>query len=399
MTDPRGLATTYVYDGLDNLIQQSSPDTGVTVYMVDAAGNRIQATDAAGDVVQMTYDELNRVTSKTFPNDPAENITYRYDEPAAGFGIGRLTSVTDEVGTTSYVYDTRSNVVQETRVDYGMTDVTTYAYDLADHVVQMTYPSGRIATYTRDAMGRVADVATAADAAAVPVAVVSSATYEPFGPLTSLAYGNNLNLSVQYDRDYRPSARLLTGTAIVQDLSYAVDADGNITAIGDLAAAARSQVFQYDALQRLSFANGLYGQLSYGYDAVGSRLSQMGGTDNLAQSYAYAANSNELASIVNGSTTRSFTYTAAGNLALDNHGAGTFLAYSYDQKNRLVQVANQSKILATFDYDFRGLRVGKDITGKPKTTGGFKTRTMLFHYDRQGHFIAENNKAESTLTE
>jgi RHS repeat-associated protein len=64
-----------------------------------------------------------------------------------------------------------------------------------------------------------------------------------------------------------------------------------------------------------------------------------------------------------------------------------------------VQVANQSKILATFDYDFRGLRVGKDITGKPKKIGGFKTRTMLFHYDRQGHFVAENNKAESTLTE
>jgi RHS repeat-associated protein len=399
VTDPRGLGTTYVYDGLDNLIQQSSPDTGVTVYVVDAAGNRVQETDAAGDVAQMAYDALNRLTSKTFPNDPAENITYRYDEPAAGYGIGRLTSVTDEVGTTSYVYDARGNVVQETRVDYGMTDITAYAYDLADHVVQMTYPSGRIVTYTRDAMGRIADVATAANTAAAPVAVVSNATYLPFGPLASLGYGNNLNLAVQYDDDYRPNARLVTGTATMQDLSYTVDADSNITAIGDLVTAARSQVFQYDALQRLNFANGLYGQLNYGYDAVGNRLSQTGGTDNLAQSYAYAANSNELASIVNGSTTRSFTYTAAGNLALDNHGDGTFLAYSYDQKNRLVQVANQSKILATFDYDFRGLRVGKDITGKPKKIGGFKTRTMLFHYDRQGHFIAENNKAESTLTE
>jgi RHS repeat-associated protein len=399
VTDPRGLATTYVYDGLDNLIQQSSPDTSVMVYMVDAADNRVQVTDAAGHVAQMTYDALNRLTSKTFPNDPAENITYRYDEPAAGFGIGRLTSVTDEVGTTSYVYDARGNVVQEMRVDYGMTDVTVYAYDLADHVVQMTYPSGRIVTYTRDAMGRIADVATAANSAAVPVAVVSSATYEPFGPLASLSYGNNLNLSMQYDQDYQPSARLVTGAATVQDFSYTVDADGNITAIGDRALAARSQVFQYDALQRLSFANGLYGQLSYGYDDVGNRLSQIGGTDNLAQSYDYAANSNELESIVNGSTTRSFTYTAAGNLARDDHGDGTFLAYSYDQKNRLVQVANQSKILATFDYDFRGLRVGKDITGKPKKIGGFKTRTMLFHYDRQGHFIAENNKAESTLTE
>jgi YD repeat-containing protein len=200
-------------------------------------------------------------------------------------------------------------------------------------------------------------------------------------------------------RNYQPSARLVTGAAIVQDLSYTVDADGSITAIGDLATAARSQVLQYDALQRLGFANGLYGQLSYGYDAVGNRLSETGGTDNLAQSYAYAANSNELQSVVNGPTRRNLTYTPAGNLARDDHRDGTFMAYSYDEKNRLVQVANQSKILATFDYDFRGLRVGKDISGKPKKIGGFKTRTMLFHYDRRGHFIAENNKAETTVTD
>jgi RHS repeat-associated protein len=399
VTDPRGLATTYVYDGLDNLIQQSSPDTGVTVYVVDAAGNRLQAVDAAGNVVQMTYDALNRLTSKTFPNDPAENIAYRYDEPAGGFGIGRLTSVNDEVGTTSFVYDARGNVEQETRIDYGMTDITAYAYDLADDVVQMIYPSGRVVTYTRDAMGRITDVATAANSVAVPAAVVSGATYEPFGPLTSLGYGNNLDLSVQYDQDYQPSARLVTGSATVQDLSYTVDADGNITAIGDLVTGARSQIFQYDALQRLTFANGLYGQLSYGYDGVGNRLSQTGGTDNLAESYAYAANSNELASVVNSTTTRSFTYTVAGNLALDNHSDGTFLAYSYDQKNHLVQAANQSKILATFDYDFRGLRVGKDTTGSPRQASSLTAPTMLFHYDRQGHIIAENDNVESTLTE
>ncbi len=100
VTDPRGLATSYVYDGLDNLIEVSSPDTGATVYVVDDAGNRIQQTDAAGVVMQMSYDALNRTTAKTYPADPAENVTYRYDEPAAGFGIGRLTSVTDSSGGT-----------------------------------------------------------------------------------------------------------------------------------------------------------------------------------------------------------------------------------------------------------------------------------------------------------
>jgi RHS repeat-associated protein len=406
VTDPRGLATTYVYDGLDNLIQQSSPDTGVTVYVVDAAGNRIQATDAAGHVVQMSYDALNRITAKTFPNDPTENITYTYDQASGGFGIGRLTSVSDESGTTSLVYDARGNVTQETHVIDGVSYATAYAYDLADHVVQVTYPSGRIVTYTRDAMGRVTDIATAANSAAVPVAVVSGAAYDPFGPLASLAYGNGLDLSVQYDEDYQPSTRLVAGTSTVQDLSYTFDADGDITAIGDLVTAARSQVFQYDALQRLSFANGLYGQLGYGYDAVGNRLTQTGGTTSLSQSYAYAANSNELLQVVNGGTTRSFTYTAAGNVAEDNHGDGTFLAYAYDEGNRLVQVANQSQVVAIYDHDYLGRRVVKDVSGTPKKVHKHPKKKQLppvvthFIYDRAGHVLAEADAATgATLKE
>ncbi len=348
VTDPRGLATSYVYDGLDNLIEVSSPDTGATVYVVDDAGNRVQQTDAAGVVVQMSYDALNRITARTYPADPAENVTYRYDEAAAGFGIGRLTGVSDSSGSTAYVYDPRGNVVQENHVVGGRSYITSYAYDLANHVAQITYPSGRIVSYTRDTMGRIGGVATQANSSAVPVAVASSATYAPFGPLTSLTYGNGLTLSVSYDQDYQPSARLVTGAASVQDLAYGVDADGNITGITDHLATARSQVFQYDSLSRLTYASGLYGALAYGYDAIGNRTSQSGGTTNLAETYTYAANSNQLQSVVNGSTTRSLGYSPTGNVATDNRGSGTSLSFAYDLSDRMVQVANQNQPLATY---------------------------------------------------
>src|SRR5260370_5299501 len=148
VTDPRGLVTSYVYDGLNNLIQVSSPDTGATVYVVDDSGNRVRQTDAAGVVTQMSYDALNRLTARTYPADPAENVTWRYDEPAAGFGIGRLTSVSDSSGSTAYVCDARGNVVQEAHVIGAQSYRTAYAYDLANHVVQTTYPSGRLLDYT-----------------------------------------------------------------------------------------------------------------------------------------------------------------------------------------------------------------------------------------------------------
>ncbi len=383
VTDPRGLATSYVYDGIDNLIQVSSPDTGTTVYVVDDAGNRIQQTDAAGVVVQMSYDALNRIAAKTYPADPAENVTWRYDEPAAGFGIGRLTSVTDSSGSTAYVYDARGNVVQETHVIGAQSYVTAYAYDLANHVVQTTYPSGRIVGYTRDAMGRIAGVATQANSSAVPVAVASSATYAPFGPLTSLSYGNGLNLSATYDQDYQPSGRLVTGAASVQDLSYGIDADGNITGIADHLASARSQIFQYDSLSRLTYASGLYGALAYGYDAVGNRTSQSGGTTNLAETYTYAANSNQLLAVANGGTTRSLAYSPTGNVATDNRGSGTALSFTYDLSDRMVQVANQNQPLASYAHNFTGQRVAK-------TTSSTITH---FLYDRTGHLLAESNGA------
>ncbi len=175
----------------------------------------------------------------------------------------------------------------------------------------------------------------------------------------------------------------MTGASSVQDLAYGVDSDGNITGITDHLATARSQVFQYDSLSRLTYASGLYGALAYGYDAVGNRTSQSGGTTNLAETYTYAANSNQLRSVVNGTTTRSLGYSPTGNLATDNRGSGTALSFAYDLSDRMVQVANQNQPLATYAQNFLGQRVAK-------TTSSTITH---FIYDRSGHLLAESNGA------
>ncbi len=167
----------------------------------------------------------------------------------------------------------------------------------------------------------------------------------------------------------------------MQDLSYGFDSDGNITGITDLLDSTRSQTFQYDALNRLTYARGRYGALAYGYDAVGNRTSQSGGSTNLAETYSYATNSNQLQSVVNGTTTRSLSYTPTGNLASDDRGTGTVLGFTYDQSDRMVQVANQNQPLATYAYNFQGKRAAK-------TTASTITQ---FVYDRSGHLLAESD--------
>jgi RHS repeat-associated protein len=115
----------------------------------------------------------------------------------------------------------------------------------------------------------------------------------------------------------------------------------------------------------------------------------VGGTANLAESYSYAANSNRLLSVANGSTTRQLSYIATGNLASNDNGAGTVLNFGYDRANRLVQVANQNAPVGSYQHNFIGERVAK-------SAGGAVTH---FHYDRAGHLIAESDAAGNVLRE
>lgn len=79
-----------MYDGFGDLIQESRPNTGTTVYYYDSAGNLTKRVAATLAVTQYTYDALDRVLTMTFPADSAENVTYTYDQSGHGDGIGRL---------------------------------------------------------------------------------------------------------------------------------------------------------------------------------------------------------------------------------------------------------------------------------------------------------------------
>lgn len=189
---------------------------------------------------------------------------------------------------------------------------------------------------------------------------------------------------MSYDQDYQPSVRLVAGTATVQDLTYGLDAAGNITGIADLLAGARSQSFQYDPLDRLTQAQGLYGTYAYGYDAVGNRLSRSlsGSPANFSEAYAYAPTSNRLQSVVTGAATRTLGYTAQGNVASDGARKSTAYGFSYDNDNRMSQVAFAGKTQATYLLNFRGERVLKT---------GSRSSTAAFHYDRAGNLLAESD--------
>ena len=106
-------------------------------------------------------------------------MTCIYDEATGGFGIGRLTSLTDAAGTLSRVYDERGNLLSEMRLNSGVTLVTKYTYDAASRVVSITYPSGWTAAYTRDAMGRTTGLAAQSPDGSTSLPVLNKVAYQP----------------------------------------------------------------------------------------------------------------------------------------------------------------------------------------------------------------------------
>jgi RHS repeat-associated protein len=382
LTDPNGAVTRYVYDGFGELIQQVSPDSGMTVYRYDADGNLAQKVDGAGATQNYSYDALDRVASVSYPADAAENVSFTYDEAGSGFGIGRLTLITDAVGTLSRVYDERGNLLSETRVNSGVTLVTTYTYDAASRVASITYPSGWTVAYTRDAMGRTTGLAAQSPDGSTSLPILTNVAYQPFGPLNTLAFGNGITETRSVDLDYRITNLADNGANALQNLSYSYDAANNVASITDGVTSTNNQSLGYDSLNRLVNATGGYGSYAYSYDSVGNRLSE--NASGSPATFSYTAHTNQLASW-NARGPQAVSYTNAGNISAI---AGT--TFTYNQANRLATVTVSGNQTAKYTYDGFGHRLIRV---------GATTATTLYEYGHDGHLLEETDGQGNPLVD
>ncbi len=176
------------------------------------------------------------------------------------------------VDTTTWQYNGRGGVLQETRAIAGAGSFTTvYTYDQVDRVRTLTYPSGEVITTTYNARG-LPDTLTGAET------YVAGATYDAAGRLTQLQLrGGALQTSYgYYPWDSNPNGgRLQTLRSgppatpnALQDLGYTYDLTGNVQTITDAGAAT---TYGYDALARLTT---VAGQARYTYDPTGNLLSK-----------------------------------------------------------------------------------------------------------------------------
>jgi len=366
--DPNSGTTGFQYDDLGNLLRISSPDTGTTVHTYDAAGNVKTRQDAAGQLFRYSYDALNRLKTVDAPGT-TEDIAYGYD--ACAGGAGRLCNVTIGAGSVNWAYDAFGNVTDHQQL--------AYRYDAASRIETITYPSGAVVTYGYDAAGRVSQVDLTVESTTTTLA--GNITYAPFGPVTSLAFGNGATLVQNVDSAFRFTDQTIAG---ILGLGYPLyDGNGNLKTRTD--GFSGTSTFGYDALDRLDVASGAFGNRDYDYGLNGNRLRLL--SDATATNYGYETGSNRLVT----ETGWSYNLDANGNTTakLDADGAGRL--YAYSTHNRLVGATErallapgdpptyQEALLGSYRYNGLGQR-------SAKTTGN---GTSQFLYGVDGALMAE----------
>jgi RHS repeat-associated protein len=381
VTDPDGLNTIYDYDGLNNLTGLHSPDTGDTTYTYDSAGNRVTQTDARNVTSTYTYDALNRLVTIAYPTT-AKNLSFSYDQPDSitgcigSYAVGRLTRMTDETGTTTYCYDRRGNILRKVQVTALDTLTLTYAWTLADRLASITYPSGRIISYSRNGIGQITSVTMQPSAGATVEVLISSASYYPFGPLNVLTYGNGRSLAKTYDGDYAiDSVASSDPNGLVLDFS--TDVMGNIINASDTAGATTpTRQYAYDDLYRLTQVTDGIGamQEDYAYSKTGDRTRRQLGPQR-AQVYAYVNGTHHLDNIDGNAR----SYDANGNTTLNPDTLSS--TFTYDDRNRLEVMSGSPQGL--YRYNARGERLIKQWGFM-----NFGLKERVSSYDEQGKLVA-----------
>jgi RHS repeat-associated protein len=391
---PNGATTQYPYDDFGDELSEVSPDRGTTTYAYDPAGNRISKTDARGVTAHYSYDALNRLIATTYSDVPVSgkqhqpsnaDISLTYDQGCSN-GIGRLCKVSDQSGVTTYAYDSFGNILTETHTEPARSNqdgrilTTHYQYDAGNRIVSISYPStndsGRVVSYTRDGLGRI--TAITATVNGKTQTIVQNRSIRADGQITSQTFGNGLTDERQYTAQGQLSNWSLTGKSANDDHLYTYDANGNRIGLQE---GNEQTADQYDALDRLIDENWQGSSLTaqhgrqlndhnaYSYDANGNRLTSLRPNGN-TQAYQYAPQSNRLTAI----GWQSIQMDAAGNTIDD----GRF-QYQYDAAGRLTGVWSHGSRIASYRYNYQGLRTEKWT----------RMGTTDFFYTPGGHLLSE----------
>jgi RHS repeat-associated protein len=391
---------TFAYNSLSRLTAATNPESGTTSYSYDNNGNLETKTDprllpnnpTVHISITYSYDELNRVKTRTYNDTGTPDVTYSYENPGVAYSKGRLTKVSSSVSETTYgEFDALGRVRQSQQATDGQTyPAMVYTYDLAGNLKTETYPSGRVVTHSYDNAGRLNSV-TGQKTGESNKTYASDLSYKAHGAMGAMKLGNNLwehaNFNTRLQVEEIGIGTASTNSSVL-GLAYSYGTTNNNGNVRSQTITASNltltQSYEYDELNRLKIAqenNGTNWKQTFTYDRFGNRRIDEDPDDTTPGLTTENPVLNPANNRITPQAGELYDYDTAGNLIKDKTGN----TYAYDAAGRQVKYNGGASANggATYTYDGDGKRV-KKVAGVVVT---------VFVYDAMGRLVAEYSSA------
>lgn len=382
LTDAKGNTYSFDYDNNGNLVRETKALGNIVEYTYDSANQLIEQKDVSNNITIYEYDAAGRKIKETYAklgeNTPSQIVDYLYND------ADQLVEVIQSGDTHSkfeYTLDALGRTVKET-ISYGIgnnkiTKELQYSYDIDGNLASVTYPDNTTNHYSYQ-NGQLKEVLLANGER------ITWQQYQWQMPTQINFPGATQTFT--YDALQRPLTIRVkdTNNNLLMNRAYSYDKVGNVT---QLDSENGLNLYKYDLLDRLTLVNpsqplqqkGLPIE-SYSYDAIDNRI----GSSHQVGEWQYNSN-NQLTKWGEGDKQKILTYTTNGNLATETNNEQT-ISYIYNTADRLTNIKEGDREIASYQYDPFGRRISKTINGG----------TTYYIYTDEG-LIAELNQ-HGTIT-
>ena len=418
-TDGNGNETIYRYDKANRLAKIEYPNGGIQRIVYDLAGRKSTLIECDDSVVTFGYDSLGRTVAVTNQVRNGEDVVFSSEYDA----LGNIVKSEDAKGEpTLYYYDVFNRL---TNIVYADSSEDIFDYDAVGNRISYCNAEEQVTAYGYDLLGRVVAVT---NIIADELAVMQT-TYDVLGNISSIKDALNRETVFYYDTMNRMTNTVYPGD--VYQFSYGYDQAGN--RVWEEDALENRMEYQYDGANRTIMTtmnrddgDDLYVQMNY--DANGNLIGMTDEADkitryaynpmNLMTNVLFPDNRHEaflydcaghMTSFINGrGKTSEFTYNDLGWLTVnqdaldkdkvmsyDKNGnvekvvtrAGDEIFYTYDKRNRLIELKHGAELIASFEYN----RIGQ-MTNMEDQIG-----TTVFEYDDFGRLVRIEDPRENVL--
>ncbi len=373
-----GISTHFSYTtpGTQELLRQRFPtqitygqgtlDEEVVYKDYDVYGNVIYQTNAAGDATTFSYDGFGRPLTMTKPGDENDTITYTYqhcsdDCDAYALIITKTQRIDADIESkTEYIYDNDMNLttIKNFDTNNNLLAVTSQKHDYQGNLIQNTDALGNQTDYAYNILNQKTQI-TWADGESQTFRYLYDEFYcshttektdemgnvntDCFGPtqlLLKTETGLNTSQASTTSYVYDDLENLISyETPTGQPASFTYNTAGKHTSSFSVDTGKTSYLYYGDLLKMSKTANGIF--RCYVHDALGRVIGEKTAHSDDDEEWPSAllvpelCNSNESNDIFH--LQKSFTYHDGQMSSATNHKSHTSNAYTYDNRERLVE--------------------------------------------------------------